>query len=328
MGLLRYMLAFGLLALLPGNVAVAHGQLGGPLGYNVMFFQSFLSENTETNGRLAVGGDARLQNYGVGRSLTPASDGQYNLVVGGTLTMPGNWQVFRGDAYAGAVSGPGGAPTTPFGSTTIGGPSPIDFAAQQAYYTDLASWLGSFATSEGASVSDSYGTWTFSGANDGLNVFNVDASAFGSACTVNVNIPTTATAIINVTGASARTTSCGMFINGGGASGDATTAMASRVLWNYHDATELIFRGTMLGSILAPNAMIEAGYAQLVGDLVARGGHSNMEHYARPFDGIIPPNPNTVTPEPVSMALLATGLAGVAAARRRRRPRERDREQV
>ena len=35
-------------------------------------------------------------------------------------------------------------------------------------------------------------------------------------------------------------------------------------------------------------------------------------------DGLAPP-PNTVTPEPISMALLGTGLLGVGAARRRRR---------
>jgi choice-of-anchor A domain-containing protein len=303
--------AVGLLLLSP---ATAAAQITGGLGFNVMVFGSFSAANTETNGRLAVGGSATLQNYGIGTDAgTP--DDRASLVVGGSLGGA-NVGIGHGQAHVAGALAPGAVSFNPPGRTVATGPSPIDFAAQRAFYADLAARLGAQSTTAGATVAASHGTWTLTGAAAGVNVFNVDAASFGNACTVNVNIPVNATAIINVSGAAARTTTCGIFVNGGGANGDATTAMAGRVLWNYHQATSLEFRGSVIGSVLAPNAVFTMGYAQLVGDFVGLQGTSNTEFYVRPFVGEIP---GTTVPEPTTLALLAGGLAAVGAVARRRR---------
>lgn len=73
------------------NALAATGIPGDAAGYNVFIFGNgnFVSQNTDTMGNLAAGGNVSLMNYGVAQGIAgnpSVNPNPARLVVGGTLT--------------------------------------------------------------------------------------------------------------------------------------------------------------------------------------------------------------------------------------------------
>jgi choice-of-anchor A domain-containing protein len=274
--------------------------------YNAFLFSNFTETGSDDGGRLAVGGNASFSGYyAITQALldSQTAPGNDSLVVGGKVTS-GTANVLNGNAFVGNTTG-GGSVSTPAGTTTTG-TGPINFAATQSALLAYSLYLSTL-TANGVVTNNGFGTITLTGSSTTLNVFDINASLLGGSNTVYINDPLGSTVLINVIGTSAATTNAGIYVNGNGVNGNATTTAVDNLLFNYYQATSLTLNGGFLGSILAPNAsVIGNNYQQLDGQLIANSFTGTTEFHDFLFTGSLPANPQA--PEPTSMTLLGAGM--------------------
>lgn len=294
--------------------------------YDVFTFQDFLHSNSETNGRLAVGGNGTFSHFGVGAGL-PSTFSDFSLVVGGNMTAD------EGSVFAGAtfIGGTLTATNTGFPAAhppQVGGTSPVDFSSDQLRLTDISNHYALMSPTGSTQLHS--GELNFVG-NSSFNIFSV-TMAMLQAGTAGYEFvtPFGATNIVNVLGSSnssalnntafffdctqiQTSSSC---LSGANAN---TPADAARTLWNFNQQSTLDFGGPVHGSILAPNADVTFGPGDVVGTVVVKSAAGNAEFYnTHEFTGELPV---TSTPEPASIVLMATGLVGIAGAGLRKKAR-------
>ncbi len=313
--------------LLCSTVALGHASTLGVAGdYNVFTFGDF-SGSSDSQGRVAVGGNATLTGFGIGSGLGAASlTDPYTLVVGGTLSYQ-NATVDFGGIAAGAsttltnvyVNGNvnvTGALTTQNGqingtvaanswsnqntsgaSGITGTPAPISgivnfSSAQNTLDHDSGSWG---ALAQTGTVTSAYGSVTLTGTSSGLNVFDLTGAELASATGgFTISAPAGSTVLVNVDGASDSFPSTGYNLVGISSQG---------VLFNFDDATTLTGSGGFEGSILAPYANFTFNNGQINGNVIAFSMSGTGETHNAPFDGVLP----SPVPEPGSFLLLSTG---------------------
>jgi hypothetical protein len=107
------------------TASCAAAPFGVATDFNVFILGDLIHQFTDTEGRLAVGGHATLESYGVGRQLTADADDTDTLVVGGDLRYT------HGEVAHGHVAHGGTASLT--NVTLLTGTArqdtPLDFAA-------------------------------------------------------------------------------------------------------------------------------------------------------------------------------------------------------
>jgi choice-of-anchor A domain-containing protein len=313
MGIIRtgYLRTAGAAALLLGLTGVAGaGTLGPAANFNAVIFGDITAFGGDTEGRLAVGGNAELHWYSVGGHLPNSYGAEDRLIVEGNLWADTNWQVYGGNAvYGGTLTG--GLTTT---SGTVRQETGVfDFAAVKSDSIALSNHLGTL-TSNGAS-NYQWGGLTLTGADAALNVFTVDASQWQNAHTFYINAPSTSTVILNIAGESLTRSGGGIILNG---------VSNTQVLYNFHDATTLNLSSmAILGSVLAPEADLTMYGGNINGVAILDSASMNWgaEFHHHGFTGNLPNVPTGAIPEPASLGVLA--LAGVIlASQRGRRQRQ------
>ncbi|RYD25412.1 MAG: choice-of-anchor A family protein [Verrucomicrobiaceae bacterium] len=269
--------------------------LGAANDYNAFIFGNFTSSGSDTEGRLAVGGNADLTGYSVGSSL--GTTGGNTLVVGNNLTFS-NGQVNKGNAVYGNT-----ATTSSFGipdGSLIQG-NPIDFAAAQSQLTGLSGSLAGMGAN--GTFTDSYGTLQFVGTDPSLNTFTVTAPSVNSANGIQITAPANSTVVINIGGTSIDFDYFGISI---------MNTDKQHVLYNFYEATTLSIAGiTVQGSVLAPLANVSFTNGNVEGTLIANNVSGNGEYHNHKFQGNLP------IPEPSGVALVGLSLASLAFRRRR-----------
>jgi choice-of-anchor A domain-containing protein len=298
-------LSFTALVAILATVSYAADPFAAMSYYDALIFGNVSASTGDIEGRAAIGGDLNTPGgYSVG-DRAPDDPTKYSLVVGGNLHAPGHWQVFNGNARYGTGTQ---LPSMEPGYTISQGPGDLNFGAAYTTFRSISTYLGGL--SDNGTQLYQFTTYTLTGTNAGLNVFNVNAADWAAASNRVIDAPTGSTVIVNIAGASA-----GM-MNGMQALNnlhDGSTRQ-TRILFNFHQATTVnITNMAVTGSVLAPDALVTISGGGIDGQAVlgALNQINGGEIHRWDFTG------STPVPEPGTMAAL--GLGALALLKRRRK---------
>lgn len=285
--------------------------LGTAGQFNTFVFHDFVGNFSDTEGRLAVGGNATITDYDIGLKL--GNDTQDALIVGQNLNFT------RGAVHGNAVVG-GQATLT---QTNVTGnlsqhqsTLPVDFAAEKTYLTNLAQDL-THITPTGLAETRWNGLHIVGDGHSKQQVFNVSGSDLLDVTWFDVeNLAADATVVFNVSGAVSGFKNMGMWDLQG---------LESKVLFNFYEATDVSISGVaVLGSILAPNAKITGTNGVIWGTTIADSWQGMTQQNSvtaqqnfKPFEGELPGH-LTPVPEPTTVLLFGLGLLGLVGAARKK----------
>jgi len=267
--------------------------------FNTLVFGNFYCHNSDTEGRLAAGGDVDIENYAVGCQLYN-HDKNRNCIEWGevscldiaklgelttSLVAGGNIHALNGEVKAGNIAFGGtynNDITVRFGPQCVlyHGTDLVDFGQVETDLLALSDKVRNLNNT--GSYTSQYGVLTLTGTNaDGMEVFNVPGSVLCSANTFTITgIQQGASLFINVDG---HDLSCGGFAMNG--------YNAHFALFNFFEANVLTLRDVnWLGSVLAPKALIYNSRGVLSGQIFAKAWFANescMQQNWVPFMGCI-----------------------------------------
>ncbi|WP_367873588.1 choice-of-anchor A family protein [Luteolibacter sp. Populi] len=277
--------------------------------YNVYVLGDMQESNVDSEGRVAVGGNATLTNYGVGSKFqgNPASAGN-TLVVGGNLAYNGGEVHYGNTVYGGTLSGSFGSPN---GSITHG--TALDFASTNTSLLTASAYWGNL-TATGSTI-NYHGGVHMVGTSSDLNIFTLSGAMLASSWGVVIDAPAGSTVLVNVTGTSDAFKNMGLSFQDLNNDHTGSTGRQN-VIYNFFEATALEINGISIqGSILAPKATVNFGNGNVEGNLIAGNLIGNGEAHNYLFQGNLP-SPTTV-PEPATFMLSLAGAALLILRRRR-----------
>jgi len=264
--------------------------------YNAYTNEDFVCVNSDVQGRLAVGGDASVQDYSIAcdvsttgghcesfgsvscADLAAAGTNANSFVVGGNLFAT-NGEVIIGNVVYGDTFN--NAPTFQAGSGCSFVNQATDFSSSGQYLQDLSLSVSTLAAT--GSVTNNYGSYVLTGTySSTMEVFSLTADQLCNSYGFTINgIQSTASLFINVAGSSI---SCGNF----GMQGYS----ANKAVFNFFEATSVsIFNIQWQGSILAPLAdATNFGNGVINGQVflnsISESGNCNQINWV-PFTGCV-----------------------------------------
>jgi choice-of-anchor A domain-containing protein len=294
----RWVVAGVLLAAIavPGRAVAAECAAPGVPGqFDIFTADSFTADTggSTIQGRVAVGGDARVQGntFGTSPPLTPDPN-RADLLVGRNLELlGGGGSVPYGRVtYGGTRSGSGAL-------TALGGivqaPPPFDFADE---FTTLRERSAQLADLTPNGRIEGPGTYDirFNGDDPNRNVFAVSAATLQTYGKITITVPAGSRTVVNVSGSTFTSALYGLELVG---------ATPETVVWNFPLATSVQQKSGLnwRGTLLAPHALVDLSngqfYGQLIADRVILGSEG---FFHRPF--CVPPAPT----KDLSLASLCT----------------------
>lgn len=321
-----WIVALAFLLLLPASLQAT--PLGVAGDYNVFIFGDVNQRYTDTQGGVAVGGNASYEHMSVASHVyesLPHGD----LVVGGDLdwshgsvgwlnpSTPDSSDSKNGSIVVGGTAKIGldkdGYETVTYGSMTSG--MPIDFVSEQQRLQSLSNYWGNLSPNGTTSILFDGDEIHLDGADPLLNIFSLDGAMLQQDLGFHINVPETATTLVNVSGLSSNLQNFGFFFNGAEGNNNPDFPDTS-ILYNFFEADALTIAGIEIhGSILAPFADILFYDGHIDGNLIARALEGDGEAHNELFDGDLPTPP--AVPEPATIVLLGMGLIGAAIASKR-----------
>lgn len=212
----------------------------------------------DSEGRVAVGGNATITNYSIGSRLS-LSTTRADLIVGGDLYLDsvamsmGNIVVDTDSTvvnYTNVWKNNGVPQPTPDRASVI------DFEVAKTYLTNASNSWGSLSSTNPVTV-EPWGELILEGNDSNLNIFNFDGTNIESSVKslanisgLTIKVPVGSSTIINVSGTSIVFGSYQMFLKD---LAGTTLNNPSHILWNFTEASSIL-TNTIQGSVLAPYA--------------------------------------------------------------------------
>lgn len=266
--------------------------------------------NNSIAGGIAAVGDISGSSYAIGSGAY----GNYSVIAGGNFSYS-NGTLAGGYYAAGATTI---APNTNLSTTPASAAPAISFATTSANVSATSSAIGTLASTGKLTSNPWYAPEVTlssgAGGAKSVEVFTMKASDFASITNLKsaLDSSVTKTVIFNLSG-NANWGNMGM-----GVLND------YNVLFNFTDASSVTFNSIdVLGSVLAPNAVISGSNGNILGTVVAGDWNANLtlgnsKAFAATdvagFAAAVSPVPE---PETWAMLLAGLGLAGFAARRRK-----------
>jgi choice-of-anchor A domain-containing protein len=320
---LSVLFAASALALVPATGTAMAAQTTAR-DYNVLVLNDFSATSSDVEGWVAAGGSINVSHYSIG-DKKPAGAGQYAAVAGQNFNGGGGtvYGSSLASSYSGSFSYTGGSAQTYAG----GNASPIDVAGEIARLGTLSDDLYGNASSYGTigSYQLMYNQLFLVGADDQVNVFNISAADWANTrYGWHLAIKPGSLAIFNIAGTDVGIANSGSdngTFNGQNVGFAPQAYDASRVLYNFYDATRIAPAGSVNATILAPNADFESTYGVVLGQVFAKSFSGNIQVNNVNFQGTdILDHDFDAVPEPASWAMMIAGFAAAGMALRRRRP--------
>ncbi len=298
-----------------GPIAASPNPGPNPFSYNEFIDGNSYRANVDSRGAVAVGGNLTITSSfavadGPNISYTCADD---TLVVGGSIepaATSAELSMGQGTAlYGGTANGvsiysnstPQCNPPSVKGTTNF-------TPAWTAAVNDSSTWA---ATAANGTASIAASQLTLKGTSTTTNYFTITAAELEGAGTVNIEVPSGSTTIINVTGTTYTNSVTNIHFNGV----DATDANDEATLWNFPTATSLSFENGVQweGAILAPDAVVQFNNGKVDGNLIAAQlgtstNPANVETHERYFvpPPMVPPTTTTTLPPTTTTTLPPT----------------------
>jgi choice-of-anchor A domain-containing protein len=293
--------------------------LGVASNYNEFIFGDIMQTGTDSQGRVAAGGNVQYQNMSIASQLKepfPFGD----LVVGGDLFWrngsvgyfdpadSGNPAYKKGIVWVGGIADVN--ETVTYGALNYG--KPINFQAAQSYLTQSSAAWGTLHANGTVTVNPlQHGSVEIilTGYDPHLNIFNLSGAdvIMANAGSFRVNIPPGSTVLVNIDGSVSAMQNFGFFFPD---EPYLEFDWDPYILYNFYQATTLTFGAIEIhGSVLAPLANVQFSDGHIEGQLIAMSLTGTGEAHNEPFIGQIP--------ETATLLLLGAGVIGLALGRRR-----------
>ncbi len=244
--------------------------------FSIILKEGITLERTDSEGRIAVGGDAKFSNCSIGtKSADSGFSYDYAILVGGRFTFR------EGSVWTGAV-GVGGVADTALASFQNGvrrvNPKPT-LDAFQAEISAAAAIVATHRMNGTVTVRNER-LDLVSTATD-LAVFDLNPIQLGAARELFVDIPEGASMLIRVSGTAVALNRLSFYYRG---------AAAEKTLFSFPQATLVeLDRVSVEGSVLAAGAQITFRNGEMNGNLYARGMTGNGRVNQVRFAGCLRP---------------------------------------